>query len=293
MTCSRHPGLLAMAILLLGLRSANADAPISTILSGVGLEQHLNQQLPLDLPLVDETGRAVRLGDYFAQRPVILVFAYYRCPMLCTQVLNGMLKASQAMPLELGQDYQIVTVSIDEREGPELAAAKKDRYVRAYRRAGAAEGWHFLVGSRESVEQLTAAVGYRYRYDAASDQFAHPSGIIVATPQGRLAQYFYGIDYPPGHLRLSLVESAAGQIGSVVDQVLLLCYHYDPKTGKYGLAIANIVRAAGSLTVLALGSFIGLMLRQERRRAKENLLGPAAIDQQPPGGPQSNDRGAH
>ena len=234
----------------------------------MGIEQHLDTQLPLDAVFRDETGREVKLGDYFGEQPVVVALVYYRCPMLCTQVLNGFLKSSQAVPLEIGRDYQVVTVSFDPRETPELAAEKKASYVRAYRRDGAAQGWHFLTGDRQSIDRLTEAVGFRYRFDPKSDQFAHASGIALATPDGRLARYFYGIEYSPDDLRLGLVESSAGRIGSPVDQVLLLCYHYDPLTGKYGLVIADALRMAGALTVLLLGGFLVVMFRRERRRPK-------------------------
>ncbi|HEV3344773.1 MAG TPA: SCO family protein, partial [Pirellulales bacterium] len=169
----------------------------------------------------------------------------------------------------IGRDYDVVTVSFDPRETAELAAEKKTAYVRAYRREGAADGWHFLTGSDESIKRLTETVGFRYRYDAKSDQFAHASGIVVATPQGKLSRYLYGIEYEPTNLRLALVESGENRIGSPVDKVLLLCFHYDPLTGKYGLIIASVIRVAGSLTVLLLGGFLIAMYRLERRRTKD------------------------
>ena len=244
------------------------SSPTADMLRDVGIEQHLDAQLPLDAVFRDEQGHEVKLGDYFKDRPVVVMLVYYRCPMLCTQVLNGFLKSSQAVPLQIGRDYQVVTVSFDPRETPELAAEKKSSYVRAYRRDGAADGWHFLTGDRQSIDRLTKAVGFRYHFDPKSDQFAHASGIALATPDGRLARYFYGIEYSPDDLRLGLVESSSGRIGSLVDQVLLLCYHYDPLTGKYGLAIAGVLRTAGVLTVLVLGSFLVVMYRRERRRPK-------------------------
>jgi protein SCO1/2 len=243
-------------------------SPTAALLRDVGIEQQQGAPLPLDALFRDESGREVRLGEYFADKPVVLALVQYRCPMLCTLVLNGFLKSSQGMPLEIGRDYQVVTVSFDPREGPELAAEKKKHYVRSYRREGAAEGWHFLTGDQHAIDRLTQAVGFRYHYDPQSDQFAHASGIVVATPGGRLARYFYGIEYSPNDLRLGLVESSAGRIGSPVDQVLLLCYHYDPLTGKYGLAISGALRLAGSLTVLVLGGFLFVMIRREFKRPK-------------------------
>lgn len=243
-------------------------SPTAALLRDVGIEQHQGAPLPLDALFRDEAGREVRLGDYFGDQPVVLALVQYRCPMLCTLVLNGFLKSSQGMPLEIGRDYQVVTISFDPREGPELAAEKKKHYVRSYCREGAAEGWHFLTGDQQAIDRLTQAVGFHYRYDPQSGQFAHASGMMVATPDGRLARYFYGIEYSPHDLRLSLVEASAGRLGSPVDQVLLLCYHYDPLTGKYGLAIAGVLRLAGLLTVLALGGFLLVMCRREWKRPK-------------------------
>jgi protein SCO1/2 len=243
-------------------------SPTAALLGDVGIDQHLDAELPLDATFRDEAGREVTLGEYFTDRPVVLALVYYRCPQLCTQVLNGLLKSSQAVPLEIGRDYQVVTVSFDPDEGPELAAEKKRQYVRAYRRDGAEQGWHFLTGDKLAIERLATAVGFRYRYDAGSRQFAHASGIVIATPDGRLARYLYGIDYSPHDLRLGLIESAAGRIGSPADQVLLLCYHYDPLTGKYGLAIAGVLRAVGGLTVVGLGAFLVAMYRREKQRPK-------------------------
>ena len=226
----------------------------------------------------------MRLGDFFGERPVILTLVYYRCPLLCNQVLNGLLKSSQGIPLVIGQDYDVVTVSFDERESPELAAEKKAGYVAKYRRAGAASGWHFLTGRKASIAALTAAVGFSYRYDEASDQFAHASGILVLTPGGRISRYFYGIDYLPRDLRLGLVESAAGRIGSPVDRILLLCYHYDPLTGRYGLAIARLLRFGGLATLAALGSFLFVQFRRERRltRLVGHRAAPPRIPLLPP-----------
>jgi protein SCO1 len=249
-------------------------SPTADLLRDVGIEQHLGEALPLDAVFRDETGRQVKLGDYFGRQPVVVALVYYRCPMLCTQVLNGFLKASQAIPLEVGRDYQVVTVSFDPRETPALAAEKKDKYVRAYRRPGAAEGWHFLTGDQASIDRLTKAVGFRYRYDDGSAQFAHASGITLSTPEGTLARYFYGIEYEPRDLQLGLVESSAGKVGSPVDQVLLLCFHYDPMTGRYGLAIAGALRAGGLLTVGLLAGYLISMYRRERRRPKLVRTGP-------------------
>jgi len=249
-------------------------SPTAELLSDVGIDQHLDAPLPLDAVFRDETGRDVRLGEYFTNKPVVLALVYYRCPMLCTQVLNGFLKSSQAVPLEIGRDYEVVTISFDPREGPDLAAEKKRHYVRSYRREGADRGWHFLTGDQPAIDRVAKTIGFRYRFDAKSSQFAHASGIAIATPDGRLARYFYGIEYSPHDLRLGLVESSAGRIGSHVDQVLLLCYHYDPLTGKYGLAISGALRAAGVITVLGLAGFLVIMYRRERRRPRLMRDGP-------------------
>jgi protein SCO1 len=243
----------------------------------VGLDQRLGEQVPLDLAFRDEHGNPVLLGDLIKDRPVILSLVYFRCPMLCTQVLNGLLKSSQGMTLEMGQDYDVISVSIDPREGAEAAAKKKERYASAYRREGADKGWHFLTGDEASIKQLTEAVGYRYEYDPRTDQYAHPSGIMVLTPDGRLAKYFYGIDYQPRHLRLGLVESSHGRIGTAVDQILLLCFHYDPATGKYGLVISRVLQLAGTTTALVLGGYLLAMFRLERKRMAMNTSQPGKL----------------
>jgi protein SCO1/2 len=255
-------------VLLACLAAGVAAQSPSSILPQVRLDQNLDAQLPLDLEFRDEAGKSVRLGDYFSTRPVVLTLVYYRCPMLCNEVLSGLLKTSQAVPFVIGHEYDVLTISIDPSETSELAAQKKESYVRKYRRAGADAGWHFLVGDQESIDRVTKAVGFRYRYDPASGQFAHAAGIVVLTPAGRLSRYFYGIDYPPGDLRLALVESSAGKIGSPVDQILLLCFHYDPATGKYGLIIARAIQLAGLATLLVLGTFLTVMFRRERRLSR-------------------------
>ncbi len=236
------------------------------LLEEVGLDQHLNAQLPLGLQFRDEDGRTVKLGDYFGRRPVILTLVYYECPMLCTQVLNGVTSSLGVMNLSVGKDFDIVTVSFDPRDTPELARQKKANYLARYKRAGAAAGWHFLTGEQREISALTRAVGFRYAYNAELGQYAHVSGIMVVTPDGRLSRYFYGIEYGPRDLRLSLVEAADRKIGSPVDQLLLYCFHYDPSAGKYSLAVMNIVRIAGVLTLLVIVGAIVLMRRRERRK---------------------------
>jgi protein SCO1/2 len=252
----------------IGARPALAQSsPAATVASQVGIDQRLGQQVPLELEFFDERGRRLRLGKLLGDKPVVLNLVYYECPMLCGQVLYGTLKASQAIPFRLSADYQIITVSFDPRETPALAAAKKRGYVASYAREGAEAGWHFLTGDEENIRRLAESVGFRYHYLPESDQYAHASGIVVLTPDGKISRYFYGIDYNPLHLRMALVESSQGTIGSAVDQFLLLCYHYDPLTGQYGLVISWVLKLAGILTVVALGTFMIRSLRQERRGA--------------------------
>jgi protein SCO1/2 len=236
------------------------------ILRNVAIEQHLDRPLPLDLPFRDEAGRSVRLADYFGKRPVVLVLAYYNCPMLCTQVLNGLLSASRVLSFDAGREFEIVTVSFDPRDTPEAARAKKEPYVARYGRPGAAAGWRFLTGEARSIAGLTEAVGFRYARDEAIGQFAHASAIYVATPDGRLSRYFFGIEYAPRDLRLALVEASRGKIGTPVDQLLLYCYHYDPAAGRYGAVVMNMVRVGGVAAVLVLTVFLLLMWRRDRRR---------------------------
>jgi protein SCO1 len=233
------------------------------LLKDVGIDQKLNESIPLGLTFRDETGKQVALSNYFGRGPVILTLVYYNCPMLCTQVLNALNRSLKEIPMDVGKQFSVVTVSIDPTESHLLASAKHELYTGIYGRPGGADGWHFLTGDESNIKQLAAAVGFRYAYDADSKQFAHASGIFVLTPQGKLSRYFYGIQYPVRDLRLGLVEASAGKIGSPVDQLLLFCYHYDPQTGKYGLLISRIVRAAGALTALAIGFLILILRRGE------------------------------
>jgi protein SCO1 len=280
--------VLMLAISQVGARSGSAQQSMRTLADDVGIDQNLDAQLPLELTFRDETGRQVKLGDYFGSKPIILSLVYYRCPMLCTEVLNGLLRGSQGLQFQMGKDFDVITVSFDPHETPTQAAKKKDSYVRAYRREGAKEGWHFLTGSAESIAALAKTVGFRYRYDDASNEYAHASGIIMATHDGRIARYFYGIDYSPHDLRLGLVESGEGKIGSPIDQFLLLCYHYDPKTGRYGMVVSGILQTLCGLTVAGLGGFLLMMYRQERKTPKlihaeqpVNRVGPGDLDTTP------------
>jgi protein SCO1 len=239
-------------------------AAVPAALRDIGFDQNINQPVPLDTTFLDEAGRTVHLGDYFGKRPVVLLFAYYDCPMLCTQVINGLASALAVLTLEPGADFEIVTVSFDPRDTPPTAAAKKAVYLERYKHAGAAGAWHFLTGRQESIARLTKAAGFRYVWDNETQQFAHPTGVIVLTPDGRLARYLFGIEYGPRDLRYAIVEASSGKVGNAVDALLLYCYHYDPETGRYGLAIMRTLRVAGVATVLALGSFIFIMVRRDR-----------------------------
>src|SRR2546425_4546966 len=228
------------------------SGPVSTglprALKNVGIDQRLNEQIPLDAVFKDEQGREVRLGQFFKGKPVVIALVYYTCPMLCNQVLNGMLGSFRQVSFNMGEQYEVVTVSFDPNETPDLAAKKKETYIKAYNRASGDAGWHFLTGDEANIKRLTDAVGFRYLWDEQTKQYAHASGIMIATPEGKLARYFYGIDYPPKDVRLALVEASANKIATPVDALMLYCYHYDPSTGKYGVAAMNVMRIAGVIT---------------------------------------------
>ncbi|MGD0964066.1 MAG: SCO family protein [Candidatus Acidiferrales bacterium] len=233
------------------------------LLKDVGIDQRLNDEIPLDLAFRDEHGKTVELAQFFGSKPVILTLVYYNCPMLCTQVLNGLDRTLKQIPMEIGKDFTVVTVSIDPTERPVLAEAKQAMYAGMYGRPGAAEGWHFLTGDEPQIKQLARAVGFRYAYDSESKQYAHASVIMMLTPEGRLSRYFYGIQYPERDIRLGLEEASQGKISSPVDSILLFCYHYDPHTGKYGLLISRVIQLAGLLTVVIGGIFLFVMFRSE------------------------------
>lgn len=249
-------------------KPAHAQEELPPQLENVGIDQRLDEQLPLSLRFTDDRGKEIQLKDYFGDRPVILVLAYYECPMLCTLVLNGLLRAMRVMNLDAGEDFNVVTVSIDPGETTELAQAKKREYLSKYQREGAETGWWFLTGEEENIHKLADAVGFRYNYDPESDQFAHAAAIMIATPEGRLARYYYGVEYSPKDLRLGLIEASEGNIGSPVDQILLFCFHYDPTTGKYGLVIWRVIQLAGGLTVLGLGILVFFVSRGQRLKRK-------------------------
>ena len=231
-------------------------------LKNVGIQQNLNQPLPLDLTFTDDLGRTVRLGDYFGKKPVILSLVYFNCPMLCGEVLSGLEHSLRMMSLDVGKDFDVITVSFDPKDTPEMAAKKKAEFLKLYKRPGGEKGWHFLVGQQAAIDALTKAVGFQYEYDPASQQFAHATAIMIVTPGGKVAQYYYGVEYPPKDLRLGLVEAGNGKIGNVVDQLLLYCYHYDPAKGKYSATILRVLRLAGVATMLSLGTLIFIMIRR-------------------------------
>jgi protein SCO1 len=255
----QQPGLPGSGPSDAGVASTTVPQP----LKDVTFEQRLGSTLPLDARFRDEAGRDVALGDYFGKRPVVLAFVYYSCPMLCTQVLNGVSSAVKVMPFAPGSDFDVVYVSFDPRDTPATAADKKQAQLEDYKQTPTAAGWHYLTGDEASIRRVTNAAGFSYRWDESSGQFAHVSGVVVATPDGMLSRYFYGVEYSPKELRMAIVESGKGQVGSLIDQLLLYCYHYDPATGRYGVIAMNLVRLGGAVTVVLLGGFIWLMRRRE------------------------------
>lgn len=236
------------------------------VLETVGVDQNLDAQISPDLTFINEAGQTVRLGDYFGKRPLLLSLVYYECPGLCTMTLNGIVTSLRPLTFTPGTEFDILTISFDPRETPALAAAKKKRYLADFRRPGAERGWHFLTGDEANIKALTETVGFRYRFDERSKQYAHASAIIVITPQGRVSRYFYGLEYSSKDLRLGLIEAADERIGTVSDAITLLCYKYDPASAKYSLAIMRVLQVAAVATVLTLGTFMFVMFRRDRRR---------------------------
>jgi protein SCO1/2 len=262
-----------MAVILLLALSAWGQSMTQGILSppasvrppglkNVGIQQNLNQQIPADLAFTDDLGRPVHLGDYFGKKPLILSLVYYNCPMLCGEVLSGLEHSLRMMKFDVGKEFDAITVSFDPRETPEMAAAKKAEFLKRYKRAGAELGWHFLVGKQDAIDALTKAAGFQYQYDENSKQFAHATAIMVLTPEGKIAQYYYGVEYPPKDLRLGLVEAGQGKIGNLVDAMLLYCYHYDPEQGRYSATILRVMRLGAMATMLGLGTLIFVMIRR-------------------------------
>ena len=257
---------LSLIVTMLAPLARAQQAAARSIINKVGITQNLGAKIPPDLAFRDETGRSVRIGEYFGRKPIVLSLVYFDCPALCTEVLNGELRTMKAISLDLGKDFDAVTVSFEPKDTPALAKAKRDVYTGQYGRPGAAGNWHFLTGEQPSIDALTNAAGFRYAYDASIRQYAHAAAILILTPDGRVDRYFYGVQYPARDVRLGLVEASEGKIGSLTDQALLYCYQYDPMTGRYGLVVMNVLRAAGGLTVLLLGTFMLLMFLRERKR---------------------------
>jgi len=279
MSVTKIRGTIATVICMVALLGSVATAQIvgppdtkrvkPPGLEHVGIDQRLNEQVPLDLEFQDEQGKTVKLGDYFKEgRPVVLNLVYYQCPMLCGEVLQGISASAKVLKFTPGKEYEIVTVSIDPRENSQMAAAKKANFMKRLGRPEAEAGWHFLVGKQPQIDNLANAIGWHYQYDPKSDQFAHAAGVVLVTPTGRIAQYYYGVEYSARDMRLGIIEASQNKIGSLADEITLYCYHYDPRTGKYGPVITNIVRLGGVLTIVVLGGFLALMFRREPGRAQ-------------------------
>lgn len=266
----------AILFFLLAASSPTPAKPLTNVTAQVGFDQKLNAQLPMDLSFVSENGERVALKKLIQKKPTILALVYYECPMLCTEVLNGLERALKPISSTAGKDFEIVTVSIDPRETPQLAARKKQSYLRAYNRAGAEDGWHCLVGNQTAISQLAEAIGFRYRYDEESKQYAHAAGFVVLTPSGKISRYFFGIDFSPDELQSALQTAREEKSGRLVHQLLLLCFHYDPATGKYSLAIIKTLRVCGALTLALLLGGVAVMLRGERKlpRPHEPTVAP-------------------
>ena len=254
----------------------NTGDQLPTVLQKVGVEQHLNQQLPLDAQFVDDHGNTVRLGDYFGKRPAIVSLVYYNCPMLCSEEMDGLASALEMVKLTPGKDFDILIISIDPTETPQLAARKKAYYVKRYGRPETANGWHFLTGPQASIDAVAKAVGFGYVRvpgpDGKLDQFAHASSIELATTDGKLAQYYLGVEYSPKDIMLGLIEASGNKIGSPVANIITYCYHYDPQTNRHSLMVARVVQVGGMVTVVSLGSFMFVMFRRDIRLGREHDL---------------------
>jgi protein SCO1 len=278
--------IVAAAALLLVASSVRAQAvpaaigPSASMLPGplqnVGFEPSLNGQMPLDLPFRDETGRDIKLRQYFGQKPVVLAFVYYGCPMLCDQVQQGVVGALRMLTFNPGRDYEVVFVSFDPNETPAMAAEKKEKDLAHFRRPETNSAWHFLTGPKESIDAVTKAANFRYTYDTKSNLFAHASGVLLLTPDGRISRYFYGVEYPGRDMRLGLIDASAGKIGSPIDHVLLFCYHYDPSSATYSASILKIMRLGGVLTIVCLVGGIWISRRRESLAAARNLRPPVS-----------------
>ena len=278
----RQSGIVAAAICAVALAwPAEAQVLNAPPPPDVGIDQKLDNQVPLDLTFNDEQGNPVTLGELMHGKPAVLSLVYYECPMLCGEVLQGMLASFNELEFTIGDEYQVITVSFDPGETSELAGMKKKNMLEHYRVPEAGDGWHFLTGDQENIDKLADAVGFRYQYMPSIDQYAHGSGIMVLTPEGKVSRYFYGIEYPQRDLRFGLIEAAQERIGTLADELLLLCYHYDPTTGAYGLVIMRTLRVAGVFTILAIVGLVGGLMLHERRKRIRNARIPAVDSQHP------------
>lgn len=256
-------GLLILPPTILYAQKSNSAQP--EILKKVGFEQNLNAQLPMDVPFLDENGTAVQLGQYFRKNPVVLAFVYYKCPMLCPMTLEGIMKGLKQVTLDMSTQYEVVMISIDPKEGPPTALTQKKKYAEEYGRPGAAQGMHFLTGSESNIRKVANIAGFHYQYDISSGQYAHAAGLMIATPEGKLSRYFYGIVFSPTDLRLGLVEASSRHIGNPVDAVLLYCCKYDATTGKYDVLIGRILQLAGIFIIVVIGGLFLILHRKVRR----------------------------
>lgn len=257
---------LLLSLFVNGMGAAQPAGVRPPMLRDVGIDQLLNNQVPLDLEFVDETGKTVKLKEYFTDKPVLLTLVYYDCPQLCNQVLNGATGALKTLPMLPGKDFVWLTVSFDHREQPELAAAKKDSYLQRLGKKDAAAGWHFLTGSEQAIKALTQAVGFRFLWDPAKKQYAHASGIIVLTSEGKVSRYFYGIEYAPRDLRLGFVDASQGKVGSLADQIIMYCYQYDPESGTYSLVLMRVLRIFAGMTLVTLVALIFYLRRKTKQK---------------------------
>ncbi len=243
--------------------------PLPKALQGIGIDQRLNAQVPVNAQFTDESGRSVRLGDYLGRRPAILALVYYRCTMLCSYILNGVVAGLRPLSLRPGQDFDVIALSIDPGEDAHVASSKRDHYVKSYSSKAGTQGWHFLTGAEPNIRAVADAVGFHYRYDPKTNVFLHASGIMVLTPGGRVARYFYGVEFAPKDLKLGLIEASGNRIGSPADQILLFCYHYDPVTGKYGAVVMNMLRLSAAAVLIALSFSLTMLWRRDIRAARK------------------------
>ncbi len=265
--CICNMMVAAVFLAQIALVAAPANSLSDEQLLQIKFDQKLNHQVSLDLSFRDENGRSVQLADYFGRKPVILILGYYGCPMLCTLVLNGAVEGLQDLKADVGNEFEIINISIDPAETTDLANAKKRTYLKRYGRTHAADGWHFLTGDEAAIKQLADEVGFRYAYDASIKEYAHPSGLIILTPEGKVSRYLFGVNYPAKELNAALQEADARKIGSPIQQLILLCFHYSPLTGKYGNLIMAAVRASGAITLVALGATVFVLARRRRNQS--------------------------